>query len=180
MRFIYCTMLTAVIFCNSVDAKPKVYKPAVSAAAASVTPIIQVPKGVCGWVAVVDPQSGQRWTQQVGGEFVGLISNPQFRVNFKEMAGGSGVFVSVQPQIDSSAISEKKAWKYTIDFDIDENMTQRPFNRNGKIVFNPKLFQFVSVLLPDTAFVVQTAPTIEWRLTLKYQNKSPEYSDLAI
>ncbi len=112
--------------------------------------IIYVPKGVAGWGAIVDPQTGERWTQKYSANLQDWLGFPPgVAVVFESLVDGSKIRVHMgRRAMDYSEIETINAWQYKVDFICDDKFSSSPVRvEENKIKFNPKNYKYHSVFV---------------------------------
>jgi hypothetical protein len=104
------------------------------------------PTGVYGWIAIVDPATGQKWLplREETGRAGGYPS--AIEVRFVPVLGGSPVTVSFRASEGIQMDLARNAWRYAIDFEHVTTMTGPPA-RGGTagVRYNPALWRFAGV-----------------------------------
>ena len=104
------------------------------------------PTGLYGWIAIVDPRTGQKWLpqQEENGRVGGYAS--AIHLHFEPIFGGSPVTVSFRAAVGIEMDLAHNAWRYTIDFDHITTMTGPPAKGGSAGVrYNPAEWRFAGL-----------------------------------
>jgi hypothetical protein len=132
-----------------------------------VVPTGPEPTGVYGWIAIVDPQSGQAWLP------LDYEQNPPpvhgyptaINVQFIRSDGGEQRSVALAGGEGLRADRERGAWRYSIRFDHVATMTGPPaVGDPGAVRYNPAQWRFVNVTVDEYRWSVlgRGSTTVLW------------------
>lgn len=134
------------------------------------------PTGVYGWIAIVDPATGQKWLplrEETGGAggYPSAID-----VRFEPVFGGSPVTVSYRAGAGIQMDPERNAWRYAIDFDHVTTMTGPPAKAGSTGVrYNPAEWRFAGV---DMGPYYHDRPGGIRLWTVDFEPRSSSFGDL--
>jgi hypothetical protein len=140
------------------------------------------PAGVYGWIAIVDPGTGERWLP-LDYEYdpPRLFGYPVYiSVLFRRIGRNDSIAVSFGASEGLTADRARNAWRYAIRFQHVSTMTGPPArSESGTLRYNPSAWRFVRVAVGEYRWSVreQNATRVLWQVP--FAPRPQPFADLA-
>jgi len=139
------------------------------------------PTGVYGWIAIIDPVTGERWLPR-DHEY----DPPRLRgypasidLRFEPVFGGSPVTVSFRAGAGLALDPARDAWRYSIGFDHVGTMTGPPAASGTNAVrYNPDDWRFAAVAVGEYRWSVREGDRTRVLWSVDFEPRPTTFSDL--